>query len=58
MSKHEPITNRDLALTQFGFMGYSLIKPKEFGFVNDPNEHEAIVHFWRVIGYLIGIPDR
>lgn len=57
-ANHPEIKNRDLALTQFGFLGYILIRPKEFGFVYDPDKQEAVVHFWRVIGHLIGIPDR
>ena len=57
-AKREGITNRDLALTQFGFFGYILIRPKEFGFGYDPHEQEAVVHFWRVLGHLVGVPDR
>ncbi|XP_033220422.1 uncharacterized protein LOC117175023 isoform X2 [Belonocnema kinseyi] len=57
-ANHPEITNRDLALTQFGFFGYILIRPKEFGFEYDPDKQAAIVHFWRVIGHLIDIPDR
>lgn len=57
-SKLNEMKNRDLALTQYGFFGYCLLKPKEFGLNYDIAAQEALVHFWRVIGHLIGIPDR
>ncbi|XP_051153227.1 uncharacterized protein LOC127276667 isoform X2 [Leptopilina boulardi] len=57
-SNFDEIKNRDLALTQFGFFGYGILKSKEFGLSDDSNAHEALIHFWRVIGHLIGIPDR
>lgn len=47
-----------MAFTQFAFMGYVLIKPKSIGLRNKPEEEEAFIHFWRVIGYMLGIPDR
>ncbi|KAM0727275.1 hypothetical protein ACS0PU_006607 [Formica fusca] len=52
------IYQRDMAFTQFAFMGYVLIKPKSIGLRNKPEEEEAFIHFWRVIGYMLGIPDR
>lgn len=49
---------RDMAITQFAFIGYALITPKFFGLCNKPQEEEALNHFWRVIGHLLQIPDR
>lgn len=51
------IVQRDMALTQFGFMGFSIAKPHLLGMPADEDFLESTVHFWRVLGYLIGIKD-
>lgn len=51
------ITQRDMALTQFGFMGFMVLKPHMLGIQLSNKDLEAFVHFWRVIGRLIGIQD-
>lgn len=52
------ITQRDMALTQFGFMGFILLKPHKLGVQLGKDEVEAFAHFWRVIGHLVGIQER
>jgi hypothetical protein len=52
------IYQRDMAITQFAFIGYMLISPKSIGLNITPQEEEAFNHFWRVIGHMLGIPDR
>lgn len=52
------IYQTDLALTQFAFVGYVFIAPKFIGLLNKPEKEEAFNHLWRVIGYMLGIPDR
>lgn len=52
------ISQRDMALTQFGFMGYIVLKPHKLGIQLSNKDFEAFVHFWRVIGHLIGIHDH
>ncbi|XP_050295427.1 uncharacterized protein LOC126735472 [Anthonomus grandis grandis] len=53
------ISQRDMALTQFGFMGYQLVRSKQLGVYYATNEEwQAFIHVWRVIGYLLGIEDR
>ncbi|XP_022112480.2 uncharacterized protein LOC110991432 isoform X1 [Pieris rapae] len=53
------ISQRDLAITQFGFIGISLLKPDKFGIQQlQPGDWEAYNHFWRTIGYSIGLEDR
>ncbi|TGZ53616.1 Glutamate receptor delta-1 subunit, partial [Temnothorax longispinosus] len=53
------IYQRDMAITQFAFIGYVLIAPKSIGLCNKPQEEEeALNHFWRVIGHMLQIPDR
>ncbi|XP_018367354.1 PREDICTED: uncharacterized protein LOC108757363, partial [Trachymyrmex cornetzi] len=52
------IYQKDMALTQFGFMGYVLTTPRSFGLNTTLEEEEAFNHFWRVNGYMLGIPDK
>ena len=52
------ISQKDMVLTQFGFIGYVLTSPRLFGLSDSLDERQGITHFWRVIGHLLGIPDR
>lgn len=52
------ITQRDMALTQFGFMGFITLRPDILGIQVSRKNFEAFIHFWRVIGCMIGIEDR
>ncbi|XP_011165593.1 uncharacterized protein LOC105199958 [Solenopsis invicta] len=52
------IYQRDMAITQFAFIGYMLNSPRSIGLNITPQEKEAFNHFWRVIGHMLGIPDR
>lgn len=52
------VTQKDMALTQFGFVGMLLIRKKELGIVGTIEDEEAIVHFWRTIGYMLGIQNK
>ncbi|XP_026476273.1 uncharacterized protein LOC113381812, partial [Ctenocephalides felis] len=53
------VTQKDLALTQFGFMGFILIRPKFLGIqCDDKKDREAFVHVWRCVGYMMGLEDR
>ncbi|XP_034950839.1 uncharacterized protein [Chelonus insularis] len=52
------IPQHDMVLTQFGFIGYVLLNSKQLGFSNDPELLEGFVHLWRVVGYLLGIPNK
>ncbi|EZA56101.1 uncharacterized protein LOC105278583 [Ooceraea biroi] len=52
------IYQKDMAFTQFSFIGYILTMAETFGIRSTPEEEEAFVHMWRVIGYMLGIPDR
>jgi len=52
------IYQRDMAFTQFAFIGYVFIAAKSIGLRIKPKEKEALNHFWRVIGYMLGIPDQ
>lgn len=53
------ISQRDMALTQFGFMGFALVRSKMVG-VHEATEEEwkAFIHIWRVVGYILGVEER
>ncbi|XP_036151375.1 uncharacterized protein LOC105834551 isoform X2 [Monomorium pharaonis] len=52
------ISQRDMVLTQYGFLAFIYIAPKSFGLCNTPEENEAFNHLWRVNGHMLGIFDR
>ncbi|CAH2051904.1 unnamed protein product, partial [Iphiclides podalirius] len=53
------ISQRDLALTHFGFIGLAVLKHDKFGIQTlEEDDWEAYNQFWRVIGFMIGIEDR
>ncbi|XP_043287965.1 uncharacterized protein [Venturia canescens] len=52
------ITHRDMALTQFGFLGYALLAADKLSLTNEPEGREGLNHFWRVVGHVLGISDR
>ncbi|XP_066142865.1 uncharacterized protein [Euwallacea fornicatus] len=53
------ISQKDMALTQFGFMGYQLIRGHFIGMRNITDEDwKGFIHLWRVVGHLLGIEDR
>lgn len=54
-----PISQTDMTLTQFGFMGLAVCRSKLVGIHNASNEEfDGFIHFWRVIGSILGIKDR
>ncbi|KAK7602958.1 hypothetical protein V9T40_002957 [Parthenolecanium corni] len=52
------ISQKDLALTQYGFVGLAITRKEFFGIKGSPEELEGFLHFWRTIGYFMGIEDR
>lgn len=52
------LSQATLALTQFGFMGFSLLFPEKFGVIINDDDLEGFIHFWRTIGHLVGVQDR
>ncbi|XP_055374834.1 rubber oxygenase-like isoform X2 [Condylostylus longicornis] len=52
------ISQKDMALTQFGFMGFITLKGKYLGLKHNDETLAGTIHFWRVIGYLLGIKDE
>lgn len=52
------ISQRDMAITQFGFMGFTVLRHKRLGMNCSQEDLDAVVHMWRVLGYLLGIEDQ
>ncbi|XP_043475103.1 uncharacterized protein LOC122506822 [Leptopilina heterotoma] len=52
------ITQTDMAITQFGFIGFTLMSAEQLGVKATEEELEGIVHFWRVIGYMLGMEEK
>lgn len=53
------ITQFDMALAQFGFMGVALVRPERVGIYNPSKEdEEAYVHFWRIMSFSLGIDEK
>lgn len=59
LNKKGSLSQSSLAITQFGFMGFGILKPEKLGIkINDEKDLEGFIHFWRVIGYLVGVNDK
>ncbi|XP_058799706.1 uncharacterized protein LOC131669095 [Phymastichus coffea] len=52
------ISQLDMALTQFGFIGFTLLSGEQLGVCATEAELEGLVHFWRVVGRLLGMQER
>lgn len=52
------ISQKDLAITQYGFMGFTVVNRVQTGLQASKEELEDYCHFWRVIGHIIGIKDE
>ena len=52
------ISQKDMAITQFTFMGMHLYCPDKLGIVGSQEQFEAFNHLWRVIGYMLGTEDQ
>lgn len=53
------VSQYDMALTQWAFIGLAVLYPQECGMHQaSAEEVELLIYFWRVMGYLHGIEDR
>lgn len=52
------ISQKDLTLTMFGFMGLFVSDPDEFGIKATDEQMEDFVHNWRVMGHLLGCKEE
>ncbi|CAH1164150.1 unnamed protein product [Phaedon cochleariae] len=53
------INQLEMALTQFGFIGFALVRGRFIG-IHEVSEEElkGFIHLWRAVGYVLGIEDR
>ncbi|XP_042902767.1 uncharacterized protein [Parasteatoda tepidariorum] len=52
------VSQYDMALTQFAFIGLIALHPKHVGLHCSQYDLECLIHFWRGIGYMLGVEDR
>lgn len=52
------ISQKDMAVTLFTFMGFHVLMPDKFGIVGTREQFEAFNHFWRLIGFMLGTHDQ
>ena len=59
-SKPLHISQYDIMLTQFAFLCLIITRAKHVGLIDDFDEKdlESLLHFWRVIGYYLGVTDK
>jgi hypothetical protein len=52
-----PMSQFDMAVTQFCFLGVIVVQPERFGIWNSAGLR-GFIHLWAVLGHLIGIEER
>ena len=52
------ISQKDMAITQFAFVGIQLSSPEKLGIKASRDDLENFCHDWRVRGAMLGIEDR
>ncbi|CAG7829010.1 unnamed protein product [Allacma fusca] len=52
-----PLSQYNMTITQFCFVGFLVLMPKSFGILDDTGI-QGFVHNWAVFGRLLGIEDR
>ncbi|CRK90141.1 CLUMA_CG003857, isoform A [Clunio marinus] len=52
------ISQKDMAITQFGFMGFVVLSQKQLGIQGSAKDLEDFCYFWKVLGTLVGIRDE
>lgn len=52
------ISQRDMAITQFGFIGFTVLFKEQLSVQCTQGEMEDFCHFWRVLGQMLGIKDE
>lgn len=52
------ITQQEMAITQFGFMGFVVLFKNQLGISCTDEELNDFCHFWKVLGHLFGIQEE
>ncbi|XP_038217335.1 uncharacterized protein LOC119836153 [Zerene cesonia] len=59
LKRHGTVSQRDISLTLFGFIGITVLKPDKLGITQlKPGDWEGFNHFWAVLGAMIGLEDK
>lgn len=56
--KYPHINQYNMVVTQFGFVGLTVVYAEKLGVLVSDYEMESFMHLWRYIGYLVGIEDE
>ncbi|XP_054934242.1 uncharacterized protein [Dermacentor andersoni] len=51
------LSQLDMAVTQFAFVGLVVLYPRQLGLSLSECELECVLHFWRCVGYKLGMAD-
>uniref|UniRef100_U5EQH2 Uncharacterized protein n=1 Tax=Corethrella appendiculata TaxID=1370023 RepID=U5EQH2_9DIPT len=53
------ISQAELAMTTFGFLGFALLRPQFLGIeYGNREDREAFIHLWAVVDYMLGVRDE
>lgn len=52
------LSQYDMLVTQFGFIGLVLLFPQKYGIKWRDHDLNCFLHLWRLIAYLLGIDDK
>ncbi|XP_065085603.1 uncharacterized protein LOC135707681 isoform X2 [Ochlerotatus camptorhynchus] len=52
------VSQKDVAITQFGFVGYVVLSHRKLGVQYSREGMEGFIHLWRTIGFMLGLEDR
>lgn len=52
------ISQKDMAITQYGFIGFTIVSQKQTGVHCTTEEMSDYCHFWRVLGHILGMKDE
>ncbi|XP_077494065.1 uncharacterized protein LOC144104761 [Amblyomma americanum] len=51
------LSQLDMAVTQFAFIGLVVLYPRQLGLFVSERDLECVLHFWRCVGYKLGVAD-
>ncbi|XP_077530749.1 uncharacterized protein LOC144142837 isoform X1 [Haemaphysalis longicornis] len=51
------LSQLDMAVTQFAFIGLVVLYPRQLGLFLTDSDLECVLHFWRCVGYKLGMAD-
>ncbi|KAH9369350.1 hypothetical protein HPB48_018786 [Haemaphysalis longicornis] len=51
------LSQLDMAVAQFAFVGLVVLYPRQLGLFVSESDLECVLHFWRCVGYKLGVAD-